>query len=408
MRDTHSISIDPRFVDDTTNFHLRSTAGSYRGAPFTAPGGGSFVADADLSFCIDAGDPASGYAQESAPNGGRLDLGAFGNTPDASLSPAAPLQPARRAAAGREVVRHAHHHLAHARPVGGRRHGEAGILRRRRRELEQHRRLGGLLARAAMIGTRPACRRERITSCASARRDGTAMDVADAAFEVSASGPRTYYVNDTNTLNDVFCSAPGSAANDGLSAATPKDSIQAILDTYKVAGGDTIKVDTGNYLLGATIVMTTNDVGTAGNPIVIQGSTNGTTLNRQNTSYDAFYLQGAEYVQFRESEIHRWPLRPCPAMAPAANYLRGVEILNCETMANGSHGFNFSYTSNLVISASLDASQRPARREPRRPPSRSPSQATSPLQLTEGLWRGLFRHRVRATTASATAARACG
>ena len=89
LRDTHSISIDPRFVDGVTNFHLRSTAGSYRGAAFTAPTGGSFVADAELSFCVDGGDPAAGYAQEPAPNGGRLDLGAFGNTPDASLTPAA-------------------------------------------------------------------------------------------------------------------------------------------------------------------------------------------------------------------------------------------------------------------------------------------------------------------------------
>ena len=88
LRDIHSISVDPRFVDASTNFHLRSTAGSYRGAAFTAPGGGSFVADADLSFCVDGGDPPAGFAQEPAPNGGRLDLGAFGNTPDASLTPA--------------------------------------------------------------------------------------------------------------------------------------------------------------------------------------------------------------------------------------------------------------------------------------------------------------------------------
>lgn len=88
LRDTHSISVDPRFVDGVANFHLRSTAGSFRGTAFTAPSGGSFVADADLSFCVDGGDPAAGFAQEPAPNGGRLDLGAFGNTPDASLTPA--------------------------------------------------------------------------------------------------------------------------------------------------------------------------------------------------------------------------------------------------------------------------------------------------------------------------------
>ena len=117
------------------------------------------------------------------------------------------------------------------------------------------------------------------------------------------------------------------------------------------SGGDTIKIDTGNYLLGATIVMTTNDVGAAGTPIVIMGSTNGTTINRQNTGYDAFYLQGAEYVQFRNLKFTggRYGLS---GDGTTANYLRGVEILNCETMTNGTHGFNFSYTSNLVVSAS--------------------------------------------------------
>ena len=35
---------------------------------------------------VDAGDPVSYYFQEPAPNGGRIDLGAFGNTADATSS----------------------------------------------------------------------------------------------------------------------------------------------------------------------------------------------------------------------------------------------------------------------------------------------------------------------------------
>ena len=349
LLDPHSISIEPRFVDAVTNFHLRSTAGSYRGAPFTAPGGGSFVADADLSFGIDGGDPAAGYAQEPAPNGGRLDLGAFGNTPDASRSPA---------------IRFS---LLVEPSPGVKWFGTRSIVWLTRGPWAV-----GDLVRLEFSGNGGATWNNIVASVGYAlgrydwnttglppgtnylvrvsKTDGSAMDVADAPFEVSASGPRTYYVNDTNTLNDVFCSAAGNAANDGLSAATPKDSVQAILDTYVVTGGDTIKVDTGNYLLSATIVMTTNDVGSAGSPIVIQGSTNGATINRQNTGYDAFYLQGTEYVQFRNLKFTgaRYGLS---GDGTTANYLRGVEILNCETMANGTHGFNFSYTSNLVMRA---------------------------------------------------------
>ncbi|MEI8290337.1 MAG: right-handed parallel beta-helix repeat-containing protein, partial [Verrucomicrobiota bacterium] len=349
LRDPHSISVEPRFVDGATNFHLRSTAGSYRGAAFTAPAGGSFVADADLSFCIDGGDPSAGYSQEPSPNGGRLDLGAFGNSPDASLTPDArfsllvdPL-PGTKWFGTRTIT-----WLTRGPWVGGDLvnldFSADGGVSWTNIVASVDFALGRYDWNTAGLppGTNYLVR--------ISKTDGSAADVADAAFEVSASGPRTYYVNDNNTLNDEFCSAPGSAANDGLSAATPKDSIQAILDTYNVVGGDTIKVDAGSYLLGATIVMTRNDAGSPGNPIVIQGSTNGTTINRQNTGYDAFYLQGAEYVQFRNLKFTggRFGLS---GDGTSANYLRGVEIYNCETMTNGSHGFNFSYSSNLVISA---------------------------------------------------------
>ena len=349
LRDLHSISVEPRFVDGVTNFHLRSTAGSYRGAAFTAPSGGSFVADADLSFGIDGGDPAAGFAQEPAPNGGRLDLGAFGNSPDASRTPVArfsllvePL-PGAKWFGTRTIT-----WLTRGPWVGG-------DLVRLDFSADGGANWTNLVASVAYslgrydwntTGLPPGTNYfVRIS-----KTDGTAMNVAAAAFEVSASGPRTYYVNDTNTLNDVFCSAPGSAANDGLSAATPKDSVQAILDTYNVVGGDTIKIDTGNYLLGATIVMTTNDVGSADTPIVIIGSTNGTTLNRQDTGYDAFYLQGAEYVHFQNLKFTggRFGLS---GDGTTANYLRGVEIYNCEAMTNGAHGFSIAYSSNLVVSA---------------------------------------------------------
>lgn len=41
---------------------------------------------AGTSPCIDAGDPASDYSAEPAPNGGRVDMGAYGNTAQATQS----------------------------------------------------------------------------------------------------------------------------------------------------------------------------------------------------------------------------------------------------------------------------------------------------------------------------------
>ncbi|MFO0837264.1 MAG: right-handed parallel beta-helix repeat-containing protein [Phycisphaerae bacterium] len=62
---TGNFSADPMFVNASANdYHLAA------GSP-----------------CIDAGDPASPFADEPAPNGGRADLGRYGNAGDATQSP---------------------------------------------------------------------------------------------------------------------------------------------------------------------------------------------------------------------------------------------------------------------------------------------------------------------------------
>jgi hypothetical protein len=57
---TGNISLDPLFMDpDNNDYHLHA-----------------------CSMCIDAGDPAHDYSSEPEPNGGRINMGAFGNTPE--------------------------------------------------------------------------------------------------------------------------------------------------------------------------------------------------------------------------------------------------------------------------------------------------------------------------------------
>ncbi len=73
---SHRVVGDPLFAD---NYHLKSAAGRWNGS--------TWVADAVTSPCIDAGDPASAYAREPAPNGGRINLGCYGNTALASKTP---------------------------------------------------------------------------------------------------------------------------------------------------------------------------------------------------------------------------------------------------------------------------------------------------------------------------------
>jgi len=79
-KDTASLSVDPRFVS-ATDFHLRSQAG--RPGP-----GGTRVLDVDTSPLVDLGDPATPIGSEPAPNGGRVNAGAFGGTVEGSSTPA--------------------------------------------------------------------------------------------------------------------------------------------------------------------------------------------------------------------------------------------------------------------------------------------------------------------------------
>jgi len=61
--------------------HLSSRAGHYTGGYFS---GGSWERGTAQSPLIDAADPTTPFGQEPQPNGGRANLGAYGNTPVAS------------------------------------------------------------------------------------------------------------------------------------------------------------------------------------------------------------------------------------------------------------------------------------------------------------------------------------
>lgn len=77
------ISVDPVFAD-TDTYHLQSTEGCYTGGCFS---GGAWTQSAANSPLLDRGDPAADYSLEPAPNGGRVNAGAYGNTEVASKTP---------------------------------------------------------------------------------------------------------------------------------------------------------------------------------------------------------------------------------------------------------------------------------------------------------------------------------
>ncbi len=76
-----NIDIDPCFVDaDGNDFHLKSQAGRWD------LNSESWVLDAVTSPCIDGGNLSSPIGLEPFPNGGRVNMGAYGGTDQASKS----------------------------------------------------------------------------------------------------------------------------------------------------------------------------------------------------------------------------------------------------------------------------------------------------------------------------------
>lgn len=76
-----NIDTDPLFADpDNGDYHLRSQAGRRE------PESKRWVKDNVTSPCIDAGDPIAPIGYEPFPNGGVVNMGAYGGTAEASKS----------------------------------------------------------------------------------------------------------------------------------------------------------------------------------------------------------------------------------------------------------------------------------------------------------------------------------
>ena len=71
---------DPNAVWVDGDYHLKSEAGRWD------PNSISWIKDDAISPCIDAGDPNSDFSGETWPHGGRINMGAYGGTREASMS----------------------------------------------------------------------------------------------------------------------------------------------------------------------------------------------------------------------------------------------------------------------------------------------------------------------------------
>ena len=75
-----NIDVDPLFADPNGDYHLKSQAGRWDASE------GQWTKDDVTSLCIDGGDPNSPIGFETFPNGGIINMGAYGGTREASKS----------------------------------------------------------------------------------------------------------------------------------------------------------------------------------------------------------------------------------------------------------------------------------------------------------------------------------
>jgi parallel beta-helix repeat protein len=328
--DQLSLSDDPLFVDadgaddvlgfaggvdsgGDDDFHLQSTAGSFHGgslAPVLGGGGlpvmpaAMMVMDAADSPGVDRGDAADAFGAEPAFNGGFINLGFEGNTAQASKSRSEFVLVLVPNGGEQWLTEHTH-------TILWRSHNFTGTVNV---ELWQ---TGGaapvltIASGTANDGAFDWTLPNSITANTNyrvrvQRNDATAKDdFSNQPFAILAT-LHFYYVNDATFLTGDWTTAAGSDANDGLTPATPKASVRAVLEAYDLDANDVIRVDNGTYVLPSNILVTANDSG-----VTIEGYFNASypdraaVLDRGLATASSFVieLQDADAVTLRDLKL---------------------------------------------------------------------------------------------------------
>ena len=309
QQDADSISADPLFVSTGVDFHEQSQNGSYHGGtlapllnattglPQSNPG--TLTADGSESPAVDRGAPSDSYSNEPTPNGGYVNLGAYGNSVQASLSPVHYLfitnpSAGLSAATGQTLNVKWRDELTNA-------GGGAGNTD----TIELVTAANGTIVLTASAPDTGAYAWLLPNSVPSGtyqikviRNDGTNLTSTSGAFSIAAFNG-IYYVNGAST-GGAFTTAGGNDANDGLSPSTPKATIAAILSSYVMQPGNVIRVDQATYSIPTNLTLTPGDSG-----ITIEGVAGKTILNRGNLTYGAyvFDMQGATNVTLENLSI---------------------------------------------------------------------------------------------------------
>jgi hypothetical protein len=112
----------------------------------------------------------------------------------------------------------------------------------------------------------------------------------------------TYYVNDNSFAGDTWCTAIGNDGNNGLTAATPKATLQSVFNTYDMAPSDIIYVDKGNYTM-TTLINDATDAGDATGYVSIIGAGRYATVITAPATQHLFDISGVSYIKITNMKL---------------------------------------------------------------------------------------------------------
>jgi hypothetical protein len=222
---------DPKFVNlGADDFHLRSNSTS-----------------------IDAGQPSTPFGLEPGPNGNRVNLGAYGNTPEAATSATSWLRIVEPNFYVDLVPSRTYEIRWETYNVPGTDTVDIDLLDSDGTKVCD---VAAPFVSAGSVTWSPGDfvsgdpdLRYRIELSTSGTTSLTARSrEAFSVPDVVPADPQTFYVNDKSQADDEYATAVGDNRNTGTRDYAPKEVIRPLVLSYALGSGDSVRVDTGSYV----------------------------------------------------------------------------------------------------------------------------------------------------------------
>ncbi len=283
---------------DTHSIGYTSVAPTLDNPQFVNLAGDDYHLSNQTSTSIAAGNPASDFSQQPAQSGGRIELGAYGNTSQAALSRPSFIQidypnyyTDWQVNVGHAVQWHAYNVTGNVElDLYEQGVGKVAVIGTVAIGNDVTNPAGAAVVSGA-LGWSPAASgitgstANRYWIQISSTTNNTIETASRENFAIPAASSN-YYINDGSLAGDQWSTAVGSNRNTGTTAGDPVANLIPLLSEYALGPGTTVHIDTGNYVEVRNVVIGVNSPYGNAQGTTFTGPTNGgvAQLDRANTN----------------------------------------------------------------------------------------------------------------------------